>query len=130
MLKLHSSSPLVGSLLVVLGLGCAEPTVPTPSPPPPTATGGGFISGYVLDQSGVCLSGAVVEIVEGSGVGRKSNQSGGCTAWDYGNEYEFRDLQLGATVTLRATAPGYQSQDRELVVQNGGSPVDFVLAIQ
>ena len=135
MFRLRSSSRLVGSLLVVLGLGCGEPAAPTPQPSPPTPTAptptaaSGYIWGQVLDQSGVCLPGGEVEIVDGPGVGRKSSQPGGCTAWDY-DGYEFRDLQLGATVTLRATTPGYQPQDRELVVQNGGSPVQFVLATE
>src|SRR5512133_1551788 len=126
MLKHRSSSPLLGSLLVVLSLGCGEPAAPTrqsspPTPPTPTATGG-LISGYVVDASGGCVSGAVVEIVAGPGVGRKSNQSVPCTAWSYGGGYEFRNLPLDATVTLRATAPGYQSQDRQVVVGNGGPP--------
>jgi len=128
MFTLRSSSCLFGSLFVVLGLGCGEPTAPTrqPSPPTPTATNG-YIWGHVLDQSGLCLHGAEVEIVDGPGVGLKSGQSDGCAAWDYDIGYEFRDLQLGATVTLRATTPGYQPQNRELVVQNGGLPVQFVL---
>jgi hypothetical protein len=130
MFKLRSSSRLVGSLLLVLGLGCGEPAAPTPQPSPPTPTAtSGYIWGHVLDQSGLCLPGAEVEVVDGPGVGRKSSQPGGCAAWDYVG-YEFRDLQLGTTVTLRATTPGYQPQDRELVVQNGGSPVQFVLATE
>jgi hypothetical protein len=82
----------------------------------------GYIWGQVLDESGICLRGAVVEIVEGPGTGRKSGQPDDCEAWAY-DGYEFRDLSLGATLTLRATAPGYQSQDSELLVPNGGPSI-------
>lgn len=87
----------------------------------------GFIWGQVLKESGMCIRGAVVEIVDGPGIGLKSGQPDECDAWDYVG-YEFHDLPLGATVTLRATASGYQPADRELLVRNGGEPVQFVLA--
>ena len=124
-----NSSLLLGSLLL-LSLSCgdaAEPTPQSPQSPPPTPTStSGFIWGQVLDQSGLCLHGAVVEIVQGPGTGRKSGQPDECDAWAYVG-YEFRDLPLGATVTLRATAPEYQPEDSELRVPNGGPPIQFVL---
>jgi hypothetical protein len=129
----RNSSPLLLSFLV-LCLGCGDTAAPSQSPPPtpqspPPAQPAmsGFIWGQVLKESGVCIRGAVVEIVDGPGIGLKSGQPDECGAWDYVG-YEFRDLPLGATVTLRATALGYQLEDRELVVRNGGGPVQFVLA--
>jgi hypothetical protein len=123
----RNSSPLLASFLV-LCLGCGDAAAPVPQSPPPTPTAtSGFIWGQVLDQSGLCLDGGVVEIVDGPGIGEKSGQPDGCNAWDYVG-YEFRDLPAGATVTLRATASGYQPQDRELVVPSSGEPVQFVLA--
>ena len=77
---------------------------------------------------GACVHGAVVEIVQGPGTARKSAQADGCSAWDYSGGYEFRNVPLGATVALRASAPGYGSEVRELVVQNGRSGVEFDLA--
>ena len=124
---------LLGSL-VVLCLGCGDTTAPAPqsplpqSPPPTSSATSGFIYGYVVDQSGICIRGAMVQIVEGPGTGRKSGQADACAAWDYGGEYEFRDLPGGATVTLRASAPGYRSEDRQVVAENGGPGVEFVLA--
>ena len=126
-----SSSSLLGSLLI-LCLACGDIAAPVSSTPvpPSTPTGtSGYVWGQVLGQSGVCLSGGEVEIVGGPGIGRKSSQPDECNAWDY-TGYEFRDLPAGATVTLRATAPGYQAQDRDLVVRNGGEPVQFVLATE
>jgi len=87
----------------------------------------GRILGYVVDQSGLCITGAVVEIIDGPGTGRTSGQADVCAAWDYGGEYEFDNLPLGATVTLRASAPGYRSKDLQIVVQNGGPGVEIGL---
>jgi hypothetical protein len=129
MSQLRNRFPLLGSCFV-LCLGCGDTAAPVSQSPPPTpptpTTTSGFLWGQVLDQSGLCLHGGVVEIVDGPGTGRRSGQPDGCSAWDYVG-YEFRDLPLGATVTLRATASGYQPQDREFVVPNGGEPVQFVL---
>jgi hypothetical protein len=127
----RNSSALLVSLLV-LCLGCGDTAAPLPQSPPstpaPTAESG-YIWGFVIGAggSGACVRGGVVEIVDGPGTGRKSAQADGCGAWDYSGGYEFRNLPMGATVTLRATAPGYEPQDRELVVQNGGPGVEFDL---
>jgi hypothetical protein len=86
----------------------------------------GFIWGQVLEESGVCIRGGMVEIVEGPGTGRKSGQPDDCGAWDY-DGFWLNNLPLGATVTLRATAPGYQPEDRDVVVPAGGGPVQFAL---
>jgi hypothetical protein len=86
----------------------------------------GFIWGQVLVESGACIRGAMVEIVEGSGMGRKSPQPDNCNAWDY-DGFWFNDLPLGTTVTIRATASGYEPEDRDVVVPGGGGPVQFVL---
>ena len=122
----RNSSPLLVSF-VVLCLGCGDTAAPSQSPPPAQPAMSGFIWGQVLKESGLCIRGAVVEIVGGPGIGLKSGQPDECGAWDYVG-YELRDLPLGATVTLRATALGYQQEDRELVVRSGGEPVQFVLA--
>jgi hypothetical protein len=129
----QSSVPLLVSLLV-LCLGCGDATAPalesppppsTPTPPPPTPMTG-FIWGQVLDKSGLCIRGGMVEIVAGPGTGRKTGQPDDCGAWDY-TGFEFSDLPYRATVTLRASAPGFSPQDREVVALNDGGPVQFVL---
>jgi hypothetical protein len=126
----RSSSALLGSFLF-LCLGCGDTAGPVSESPPPTpepTAESGYIWGFVVGVSGACVHGAVVEIVQGPGTGRKSAQADGCSAWDYSGGYEFRNVPMGATVALRASAPGYGSQVRELVVQNGGSGVEFDLA--
>jgi hypothetical protein len=120
-------SSLLCVAAVVFSLGCADSASPvSQSPPPPQPATEGFIWGQVLEASGMCIRGGEVEIVAGPGIRRKSGQHEVCGAWDYVG-YEFGDLPVGATVTLRAGAPGYRSEERELVVRNGGEPVQFVL---
>ena len=119
-------------LPLLLLIGCAEggtlPSTPTFHPPPPPApTGAAYVWGHVVMDSGICIPGAMVEIIAGPGTGRKETQKGPCDAWSYAAGYEFRDLPLGVTVKLRATAKGYGPQERELVTQNGGYPFQFVL---
>jgi hypothetical protein len=121
------SSSLLRVAAVVVSIGCTDSGSPVaPSPPPPEPATNGFIWGQVLEASGACIREGEVEIVAGPGIGRKSGQPEVCGAWDYVG-YEFGDLPVGATVTLRAGAPGYRSEERELVVRNGGEPVQFVL---
>jgi hypothetical protein len=101
-------------------------TQPLP-PPPPQASTFGYVWGHVVMDSGVCISGAVVTVLEGPGMGRSMRQEGPCDAWSYAVGFEFADLPLGARVKLGATADGYDSQELEIVVGNGGPPVQFEL---
>jgi hypothetical protein len=93
--------------------------------PPPLS---GIIWGQVLGEGEGCIRGGMVEIVAGPGIGRTSGQPDPplCNPWGE-DGFWFYDLPLGATVTLRATAPGYQPEDCDVVVPRGGGPVQFVL---
>lgn len=86
----------------------------------------GIIWGKVLGEGVGCIRGAMVEVVAGPGLGRTSGQPDTCDPWNE-DGFWFYDLPLGATVTLRATFPGYQSEDRDVVVPRGGEAVVFVL---
>jgi len=86
----------------------------------------GITWGKVLGEGVGCIRGAMVEIVAGPGLGRTSGQPDTCDPWNE-DGFWFYDLPLGATVTLRATASGYQSEDRDVVVPRGGEAVVFVL---
>jgi hypothetical protein len=87
----------------------------------------GFLWGQVFgEDAALCLEGGMVEIVAGPGKGLKSGQPDTCDPWSYDGWF-LNDLQLGATVTLRATAPGYQPKDSVVVVPAGGYPIQFVL---
>ena len=121
-------------LPIVFLFGCGENDTLAPAagdalPPPPVTmgTGAGFVWGHVVMDSGICIEGAVVEIIDGPGLGQKQTQRTPCDAWSYGDGFEFRGLPLGATITLRASARGYLPEELELVTQNGGYPVTFEL---
>jgi hypothetical protein len=99
---------------------------------PPNATGG-LIWGQVLNQEGICIADAVVEIVGGPVAGRQTIQKGPCDVWgDWVTivaGYEFHDLPIGVTLKLRATKEGYRPQERETFTGNGPwPPVNFVLS--
>ena len=110
-----------------VGPSTQPPSTQPPPPPPPQGSTSGYVWGHVVMDSGVCIPGAVVTILEGSGRGRSMRQEGPCDAWSYAAGFEFGDLPLGARVKLGATAEGYNSQELEIVVGNGGPPVQFEL---
>jgi len=104
---------VVGSLC-----GCSgnTSTAPTPAPasePSPSAGGSlGLLWGFVVDHTGGCLANATVEIVGGQGFGQRSTQTTPCSVWDYGGGFIFDNLEPGVELTVRASAPGYQSAER------------------
>ena len=114
-------------LLVLLCVGCTGslvPTYPTVTLPPPPTGPIGLVWGYVFSEK-QCLPGALVEVVEGAKAGSQSLQKE-CD-FDSGIGYQFRDLIIGERVTLRASKPGYRSQDRQIVPSTGGPPFSFDL---
>lgn len=122
------AAPLSALLLLGCGVDSGPPTGPPPDQPPPAPyIGDAFIWGHVVDESGVCILGATVEIVSGPGAGREAVQETICNAWDYAAGFEFRGLPLGVTVTLRASRDGYEAQERSLVTGRGGPPFQFWL---
>lgn len=121
------AAPLFVLLLLGCGRDAGPPTGPPDQPPPAPYIGDAFIWGHVLDESGLCILGASVEIVSGPGAGRKAIQEEVCGAWDHVAGFEFRGLPLGVTVTLRASRDGYEAQQRSLVTGRGGPPFQFVL---
>jgi hypothetical protein len=114
-------------LFAVLLCACADERTgaiagPEPEPPahPSPVQTSASIWGYVVDGSGICLSGVNIEIVSGPGTGRKVAQTVPCNAWDYGNGFAFDGLPTGSAVTLRATKPGYVQRDVEVVTRTAG----------
>jgi hypothetical protein len=69
----------------------------------------------------------VVEIVAGPGSGRRVTQQAVCDAWSYVPGFEFRNLEYGKTVRLRAWLKGYRTQEREVITPHGGGPIQFVM---
>ena len=71
--------------------------------------------GMVVDKSGACIPGAVVQVVLAQGAGQTATQTTPCTAWtDYGG-FVLTDLTVGVEITLQAKAPGYAVEEKRVV---------------
>jgi hypothetical protein len=69
----------------------------------------------VIDYTGICIEGAVIEIVSGQGKGFKGTPSATCDAWDYDGGYFIYGLVLGDSLTIRASAAGYLDSEVTLL---------------
>lgn len=125
-----SASKQLAILLVVAALIACEknmnlPTAPSPPTQPPSSQVGG-IGGYVFGEAdGSCLVPARVEVLDGPRAGEAVQQTD-CPFGDaYG--YDFRDLPLGQKMTIRASAPGYKSVDKQLYAAVQVYQTNFIL---
>jgi hypothetical protein len=75
--------------------------------------------GYVIDGSGICVPNATIEIVDGQGVGQRIRQETPCGAWDYGGGFTIKELTSGIALTVRASAPGFVTQEETFVPTPG-----------
>jgi hypothetical protein len=110
-------------------LGCSQensqrsPTAPGPSVPSASLASAGsprtFLWGMVVDEAGVCIVGATVQVVRGQNLGQSITQTTPCDAWAYDGGVVFRDLTPGEGMTLRASASGYAAQERTVVPSLG-----------
>jgi hypothetical protein len=65
----------------------------------------------VVDESGLCIAGATVQVVRGQGLGQSITQTTPCDAWGYDGGVVLRDLTPGVEMTLRASASGFAAQE-------------------
>jgi hypothetical protein len=116
--------------------GCSRqsaPQLPTvPGPTVATAPKPVDLVGLVISSSGNCVEGATVEVVSGQALGQKVSQSTPCDHWDFGGGFLFKDLTPGVAITLRASAPGWGTQEQIVVPASftPGQPyraIEFVL---
>ncbi|HEY5417972.1 MAG TPA: hypothetical protein VIK41_24215, partial [Gemmatimonadaceae bacterium] len=119
--------------------GCApsEPTTPLrstdsphPSPPPPpeippTGSSGAWIWLMVVDQTGLCITGATTQVVSGQHVGGPVTQETPCNVWGYSGGVEYHGLTAGVAMTVRATAPGYATEEK--TIYPGGDAVSAII---
>lgn len=113
--------------LTCMLFGCSEkaPTAPTPpvAAPPPTTTvppqsNSIQFWGYVVTPSGDCIEGATVEGVGGPVLrGQKATQVTPCDRARLRGGFVFEEgvhASVWGDVTVRASAPGFVSQDQSL----------------
>jgi hypothetical protein len=79
-----------------------------------------MVWGAVVDESGLCIIGATVEVVSGQGLGARMTQVTLCDAWEPYGGFVFNGLTAGV-MTIRASASGYVA--REVTVMPSGVPV-------
>jgi hypothetical protein len=81
----------------------------------------------VIDRTGACVEGAIVEIVHGEGLGRRVAQRTPCSYWDPDYDARFDGLSGTADATLRATAPGYVPAEQVVTPARWPSALTFEL---
>ena len=126
---MRSFPAVLAIALSVVAAACSE-QMASPSEPVVTFSPNSFIypRGFVLNLEKQCISGAVVEILDSpdrSLIGRLAHQPE-CN-FDDGVGYDFGlRVAAGTRLRLRASAPGHQPQQREVVLglESAG---DFVL---
>jgi len=52
--------------------------------------------------------------VQGQAVGEPITQGTPCSVWDYSGGVEYHDLTAGVSMTIRATAPGYTTEEKTI----------------
>ena len=81
-----------------------------------------------VERTGACIADATFEIVSGQGPSDDIiRQETPCSVWDYGGGIMLRNLTTGVAMTLRASAPGYNTVERSLFPKLGGTVEAFVL---
>jgi hypothetical protein len=110
---------VLAALAILTLAGCAgdlEQRSPTNPTPPVIPAVYDSVWGKVIDESGVCIVDAKVEVVSGQRVGQEITQGTPCSVWSYGfpedgEGFGFTGLTPDGQMTLRASAKGYTSKD-------------------
>ncbi len=84
----------------------------------------------VVDETGVCIAGATVQVVRGERLGATLTQTTPCDAWAYDGGFVLTDLTTGVEVTLRASAPGYAEQEKTFIPTSGPQMAVFLTPLR
>jgi len=102
-------------------LGCSRESTPvttvSPTPTPGALTS---LSGMVVEPGGACIDNATVEVVRGQAQGQRMMQDSRCDAWAGGGGFLFKDLTPGVEMTIRASAPGWSTEEKTFVAGQQG----------
>jgi uncharacterized protein (DUF39 family) len=61
----------------------------------------------------------MVEVVRGQAQSQQIRQETPCDAWGYGGGFVFKELSPGVEMTLRASAPGWSTEEKTFVPHLG-----------
>ena len=62
-------------------------------------------------ESGICVDGAAIHVLDGPEQGQTATNVGPCDYWGYDNGFTFRDLTPNVQMTFRISAAGYRTAD-------------------
>lgn len=128
----HASTLPLAVLVLVACSG--DRTTATGRPPPPSIAAPsaqidstsdratGWLWVMVLDPSGVCVDGAVIEIVSGQGKGLEGAPLATCDAWNWEGGYLIYGLDPGESLTIHASASGYQDGEKTFLPSTAERP--------
>jgi hypothetical protein len=104
---------LLFAVSAAASVACSPPPdAPEPLPVVVSSANGTAITGSIVDGTGVCIEDAIAEIVAGPAAGTRTPQATPCDSWSDLPGFTFRNLAIGDKPTIRASAPGYVSQER------------------
>jgi FG-GAP-like repeat len=95
---------------------------PTLRPTPRPAS----LFGAVVDPGFVCIPDAMVEVVRGQAQGQRMTQRTPCDLYDVPG-FAFSGLSPGVEMTLRASAPGWSTEEKTFVPHSGLQPQVFIM---
>jgi hypothetical protein len=118
-------------------LGCSHEGTPTAASPPimpaaaiPTPSALTSLWGMVVEQSGACVESAMVEVVRGQAQGQRMMQETPCDVWAYGGGFVFKDLTPGVEMTVRASAPGWSTEEKTFAAGEQGESRAVVIELK
>lgn len=118
---------------VLTGPEPSRPMPPIPALPSArvdaSAKATGWLWVMVIDGSGPCIDGAVIEIVSGQGKGLKGTPMGNCDVWDFEGGYFIYGLVPGQSLTIRASAPEYQDSEMTFLPSSAESPQVSIITL-
>ena len=119
-----SLASFLGVLLALSVMRCSgdSPTAPPAIGTPPSGVATATVFGFAHDEFGVCVPGAVVELLDGPRAGARVTQANPCGAiWDVDGGYSFSGLPVNTVVRIRASKPGYRTVEITALVTNAAA---------
>ena len=111
--------------LCLLAAGCSSGGYVSPIAPAPY----GLLWGFVAKSSGACIEGAKVEVIAGQAIGEVALQKTPCNVWAESDGFLIQPLTLNVAITVRASAPGYQSVELTRMPQSSSGYMGFSVVL-